>query len=67
MNSNSITKVTMLGGEVIGAVGASRTARDAWRSRDRLEIINAVVSILAVITGVLLTIRQLKSLRDEEK
>jgi hypothetical protein len=64
---NKMTKVTTLGGEVLGAIAAARQAREAWYSRDRLEVTNALASVVAVATGFVLAVRHLRASEDEQE
>jgi hypothetical protein len=49
-----------LAGLAFGALGAVRELRDAKGKQDRLALVNAVINVLAVITGAALVIRSMK-------
>jgi hypothetical protein len=52
-------------GSVAGAAGAVASLRKARTDRDRLLLVNAIASIAAAVTGILLAIRSLKKGDDK--
>jgi uncharacterized membrane protein YcjF (UPF0283 family) len=55
-----------LGGNAFGAIGVVKDIRKARQERDTLKLVNAAVGALALVTGALLVIRELRQLGSDD-
>jgi hypothetical protein len=54
-----------IGTSLFGVIGISRQLRTAREEQDTLQLVDAVISAAAVITGVALLARELRRMNDE--
>jgi hypothetical protein len=55
-----------IGGSVYGAYGVAKDIRKSRAEGDTLKLINAGVAALALVTGTLLLVRELRRLGDDD-
>ncbi|MFE0378959.1 hypothetical protein ACFW1M_26015 [Streptomyces inhibens] len=55
-----------IGTTLFGAVSVVKQAKKAKLEQDKLQLVDAVVSAAAIVTGVALLIRELRRLNDDD-
>ncbi|MFH8410489.1 hypothetical protein ACH4FX_37785 [Streptomyces sp. NPDC018019] len=55
-----------IGTTLFGAVSVVKQAKQAKGEQDKLQLVDAVVSAAAIVTGVALLVRDLRRLRDDD-
>jgi hypothetical protein len=55
-----------IGSSLFGAVSVIKQAKTARFENDRLQLVDAVVSAAAIVTGVALIVRELKRMGDDD-
>jgi|tagenome__1003787_1003787.scaffolds.fasta_scaffold17282391_2 hypothetical protein len=58
-------KILSVGMQVAGAIGVIKQIKEARGKGDKLEIVDAVISAAAVVTGFALLIRALREVEEE--
>ncbi|TVL94552.1 hypothetical protein LRS74_09550 [Streptomyces sp. LX-29] len=55
-----------IGTTAFGAISVVKQAKKARAEQDKLQLVDAVVSAAAIITGIALLVRELKRLGDDD-